>query len=246
MMNFNGKVAIVTGASKGIGKAIALKFADCGASIVLNYSKDDKAAQSALEEVQSRGVHAILVKGDISNINECKVIIDKTIETYGKIDFLINNAAISKLGLFIDADDEEINNILDINIKGALNLSKIAMEYLTNSKGVIVNISSIWGTVGASCEVLYSTTKGAINLFTKALAKEMALSGVRINAVSPGVIDTDMNKWMSQQDRIELEGEIPLNRFGKTEEVANVVLFLCSEESSYMTGQILTVDGGML
>lgn len=246
MMNFNGKVAIVTGASKGIGKAIALKFADCGASIVLNYSKDDKAAQSALEEVQSRGVHAILVKGDISNINECKVIIDKTIETYGKIDFLINNAAISKLGLFMDADDEEINNILDINIKGALNLSKIVMEYLINSKGAIVNISSIWGTVGASCEVLYSTTKGAINLFTKALAKEMALSGVRINAVSPGVIDTDMNKWMSQQDRIELEGEIPLNRFGKTEEVANVVLFLCSEESSYMTGQILTVDGGML
>lgn len=245
-MNFNGKVVIITGASRGIGKAIALKFAEYGASIVLNYSKDDKAAQSTLEEVQSRGVHAILVKGDISNVSECKVIIDKTIATYGKIDFLINNAAISKLGLFMDADDDEINNILDINIKGALNLSKIAMEYLINSKGAIVNISSIWGTVGASCEVLYSTTKGAINLFTKALAKEMALSGVRVNAVSPGVIDTDMNKWMSDEDRVELEGEIPLNRFGKTEEVANVVLFLCSEESSYMTGQILTVDGGML
>lgn len=245
-MDFNGKVVVITGATRGIGKAIALKFAENGANIVLNYASNDLEAEKTLSEVKKLGVHATLVKANVGKEEECKKVINTAIETYGRIDFLVNNAAISKLGLFMDMQSEDMNDILDINIKGVLNCSKAAMESLIKSKGNIINISSIWGNVGASCEVLYSTTKGAINLFTKALAKEMALSGIRVNAIAPGVIDTDMNKWMSDEDRVELEGEIPLNRFGKTEEIANVVMFLCSDKSSYMTGQILIVDGGML
>lgn len=245
-MNFNGKVAVITGGTRGIGKAIALEFAKSGASLVLNYVGNDEAAIKTLEEIKSLGANCIVVKSSVATVSGCREIIDTAISEYGKIDFLINNAAISEVGLFMDVDDDGIDKILDTNLKGVLNCSRFAMTHLLNTKGAIVNISSIWGNVGASCEVLYSTTKGAINLFTKSLAKEMAMSSVRVNAVAPGVIETEMNSWMNQEEREQLEEEIAMNRFGKTKEIADVVLFLCSEKSSYMTGQILTVDGGML
>ena len=245
-MNFNGKVAVITGGTRGIGKAIALEFAKSGASLVLNYVGNDEAAIKTLEEIKSLGANCIVVKSSVATVSGCREIIDTAISEYGKIDFLINNAAISEVGLFMDVDDDGIDKILNTNLKGVLNCSRFAMTHLLNTKGAIVNISSIWGNVGASCEVLYSTTKGAINLFTKSLAKEMAMSSVRVNAVAPGVIETEMNSWMNKQEREELEEEIAMNRFGKTKEIADVVLFLCSEKSSYMTGQILTVDGGML
>lgn len=245
-MNFNGKVAVITGGTRGIGKAIALEFARNGASLVLNYAGNDEAAVNTLEEIKSLGVSCIVVKANIATTSGCREVIDTAISEYGKIDFLINNAAISEVGLFMDVDDDAMDRILDTNLKGVLNCSRFAMNHLLSTQGAIVNISSIWGNVGASCEVLYSTTKGAINLFTKSLAKEMAMSGVRVNAVAPGVIETEMNSWMSKEDREELEEEIAMNRFGKTKEIADVVLFLCSEKASYMTGQILTVDGGML
>lgn len=245
-MNFNGKVAVITGGTRGIGKAIALEFAKSGASLVLNYVGNDEAAIKTLEEIKSLGANCIVVKSSVATVSGCREIIDTAISEYGKIDFLINNAAISEVGLFMDVDDDGIDKILDTNLKGVLNCSRFAMTHLLNTKGAIVNISSIWGNVGASCEVLYSTTKGAINLFTKSLAKEMAMSSVRVNAVAPGVIETEMNSWMNQEEREQLEEEIAMNRFGKTKEIADVVLFLCSEKSSYMTGQILTIDGGML
>lgn len=245
-MNFNGKVAVITGGTRGIGKAIALEFAKNGASLVLNYVGNDDAAVKTLEEIKSLGANCIVVKSSVATVNGCREIIDTAISEYGKIDFLINNAAISEVGLFMDVDDDGIDKILNTNLKGVLNCSRFAMTHLLSTKGAIVNISSIWGNVGASCEVLYSTTKGAINLFTKSLAKEMAMSSVRVNAVAPGVIETEMNSWMNKQEREELEEEIAMNRFGKTKEIADVVLFLCSEKSSYMTGQILTIDGGML
>lgn len=245
-MNFNGKVAVITGGTRGIGKAIALEFAKSGASLVLNYVGNDEAAIKTLEEIKSLGANCIVVKSSVATVSGCREIIDTAISEYGKIDFLINNAAISEVGLFMDVDDDGIDKILNTNLKGVLNCSRFAMTHLLNTKGAIVNISSIWGNVGASCEVLYSTTKGAINLFTKSLAKEMAMSSVRVNAVAPGVIETEMNSWMNQEEREQLEEEIAMNRFGKTKEIADVVLFLCSEKSSYMTGQILTIDGGML
>ncbi len=245
-MNFKGKVAVITGGTRGIGKAIALEMVRNGANVVLNYTNNDIKAEKTLSEIKEKGGYAVLVKASVGELKGCKTIINTAIESFGKIDFLINNAAISEVGLFMDVTDEGLNNILDINLKGVLNCSKLAMTHLIESRGAIVNISSIWGNVGASCEVLYSTTKGAINLFTKSLAKEMAMSGVRVNAVAPGVINTEMNSWMDQNERAALEEEIPLNRFGNTEEIASVVSFLCSEKASYITGQIITVDGGML
>ncbi|MGL4761621.1 MAG: elongation factor P 5-aminopentanone reductase [Sarcina sp.] len=245
-MNFNGKVAVITGGTRGIGKAIALEFARNGATLVLNYAGNDSAASDTLEEIKALGTSCIVVKASIATTSGCREVIDTAISEFGKIDFLINNAAISQVGLFMDVDDDAMDRILDTNLKGVLNCSRFAMDSLLSTKGSIVNISSIWGNVGASCEVLYSTTKGAINLFTKSLAKEMAMSGVRVNAVAPGVIETEMNSWMSTEDREALEEEIAMNRFGKVSEIADVVAFLCSDKASYMTGQILTVDGGML
>ncbi|MGL4991171.1 MAG: elongation factor P 5-aminopentanone reductase [Sarcina sp.] len=245
-MAFSGKVVIVTGGSKGIGKEIAIEFAKQGANIVINYSNDDREANETLMKVQSFGVSAVLIKANIGKADECKKIISETIKNFGKVDFLINNAGISKCGLFMDILDNEIEEILDINLKSVINLSRFAIGELCKTSGCIVNVSSIWGNIGASCEVLYSTTKGAINLFTKALAKEMAMSNVRVNAVAPGVIDTNMNSWMSDDEKKELIEEIPMNRFGDAKEVANAVIFLCSKQASYITGQILTIDGGML
>lgn len=245
-MNFNGKVAIVTGSTQGIGKEIAIEFAKNGANVVINYSNDDIAANETLKIIESFSTSSLLIKANISKADECKKIINETIKKFGKVDFLINNAGISKYGLFMDILDNEIEEILDINLKSVINLSRFALEELCKTNGCIVNVSSIWGNTGASCEVLYSTTKGAINLFTKALAKEMAMSNVRVNAVAPGVIDTNMNSWMSEEERKELIEEIPMNRFGDAKEVANSVLFLCSKQASYITGQILTIDGGML
>lgn len=246
MRNLIGKVAVVTGGSKGIGRAIVLELAHRGASVVINYSSDDASAKETLEMVKEIGAYGILVKSSVESYEGCETLISEAIDKFGKIDILINNVAVSTVGLFMDSSFEDMDKILKINLNAVLACSNLAMPELVKNKGTIVNISSIWGNVGASCEVLYSTTKGAINLFTKSLGKEMAMAGVRVNAVAPGVIDTAMNSWMSSEDRGELEGEIPMNRFGKTSEVAKVVAFLCSEEASYMTGQILTVDGGMI
>lgn len=245
-MEFVGKVAIITGGTRGIGKGIALEFIKNGASVVLNYMSDDVSAKETLEEIKELGGNAITIKASVATTEGCKKIIEEAKKKFGRIDFLINNAAISKIGLFMDASDEIIEEMLDINLKGVLKCSRAVLDEISSTKGAIVNISSIWGNVGASCEVLYSTTKGAINLFTKSLAKEMAMSGVRINAVAPGVIETKMNSWMDNQEKLDLEEEIAMNRFGKVEEVANVVTFLCSQKASYVTGQIITVDGGML
>ena len=245
-MSFKGKVAIITGGTRGIGRGIALELASKGASIVLNYNSNDEEAVKTLDMIKDVGGYGILVKASVGTSSGCKEIIETAKREFGKIDFLINNAGISKVGLFMDSDDEMIDEIFDTNLKGVINTSRYAIEELIKTKGSIVNISSIWGNVGASCEVLYSTTKGAINIFTKSLAKEMAMSGVRVNCVAPGVIETEMNSWMNADDRQDLEEEIPMNRFGTVDEVAKTVSFLCSNDSSYITGQIITVDGGML
>ena len=245
-MSFKGKVAIITGGTRGIGRGIALELASKGASLVLNYNSNDEEAIKTLDMIKEVGGYGILVKASVGTSSGCKEIIKTAKREFGKIDFLINNAGISKVGLFMDSDDEMIDEIFDTNLKGVINTSKYAVEELIKTRGSIVNISSIWGNVGASCEVLYSTTKGAINIFTKSLAKEMAMSGVRVNCVAPGVIETEMNSWMNADDRKDLEVEIPMNRFGTVDEVAKTVSFLCSNDSSYITGQIITVDGGML
>ncbi|MDU5106333.1 SDR family oxidoreductase [Clostridium sp.] len=247
MEGLEGKIALVTGATRGIGKAIAIELIKEGATVILNYSKDDLSAEETLKEIEALGGYAKLYKGDISNYEVCKNMMDFVITTFGKIDILINNAAVSFRGLFMDFSERNINNIFGINVLGAMYLSKEAIPHmLSKCSGNIINISSIWGEAGASCEVLYSSTKGAINLFTKSLAKELAPMGIRVNAIAPGVIDTEMNSFLSTEEREELEEEIPFGRFGSPEEIAKMIIFLCSDKCKYLTGQIIKIDGGMI
>ena len=247
MEGLEGKIALVTGATRGIGKAIAIELIKEGATVILNYSKDDLSAEETLKEIEALGGYAKLYKGDISNYEVCKNMMDFVITTFGKIDILINNAAVSFRGLFMDFSERNINNIFGINVLGAMYLSKEAIPHmLSKCSGNIINISSIWGEVGASCEVLYSSTKGAINLFTKSLAKELAPMGIRVNAIAPGVIDTEMNSFLSTEERKELEEEIPFGRFGSPEEIAKMIIFLCSDKCQYLTGQVIKIDGGMI
>ncbi|OOM79852.1 SDR family oxidoreductase [Clostridium sp. BL-8] len=247
MNKLSGKVALITGASRGIGRAIAIELAKEGASVVINYSKDDDGARETLEEIKKAGGYGIIVKGNISSFKNCETIVNEVIAAMGRIDILINNAGISKIGLFMDSTEDEISEIVNTNLLGSMYLTKHVLKYMISRKqGNIINISSIWGETGASCEVLYSTTKGGINLFTKALAKEIAPSNIRVNCIAPGVINTKMNSFLGYEEKKSLEEEIPLGRFGDPSEVGKLAVFLSSEDSSYITGQIIRADGGFI
>lgn len=241
-----GKSAIVTGASRGIGRDIAIKLSENGVLVIVNYSKDEEGANETCNIIKEKGGFALKFKADVSNFDEAKDLVEFTVKNTGRLDIVVNNAGISNIGLFMDSTEEDIKNLMGINLFGTFYVTKHALGHMLSRGGNIVNISSMWGEVGASCEVLYSSSKGGINLFTKALAKEMAPSNIRVNAIAPGVIDTSMNAFLNEDDRKELEEEIPLGRFGKGEEIANAVVFLCSNESSYLTGQVIRIDGGMI
>ena len=245
-MNLSGKVILVTGASRGIGRAIAIELASKGAAIAINYSKDDEGAKATLENVIKNGGYGKLFKKDISNYNNCRELMDEVIETFGKLDVLVNNAGRSKVGLLMDMSLEEINDLVNTNLMGAIYLSKLAINNMMRNGGNIINISSVWGEVGASCEVIYSATKGGLNLFTKALAKEVASFNIRVNSVAPGVINTEMNNVLDSEDKEVLKNEIPMMRFGEAHEVARVVSFLCDDKCKYLTGQIIRIDGGFI
>jgi len=246
-MSLKGKVAIVTGSSRGIGKGIAIELAKAGACVVINYKNNDEAAEKTFQEIRGLGAYALKIKGDVSDYEFSRQMIKTAIEKLGKIDILINNAGISKVGLFMDATPKEWDNILNVNLKGTINCShNVVKEMIKQKSGSIINISSMWGEVGASCEVIYSSSKGAINAFTKALAKELAPSNIRVNAIAPGVINTEMNGWLTEGERKSLINEIPMMRFGEVSDVGMLVTFLASENSKYITGQVITIDGGML
>ncbi|MCM0649862.1 SDR family oxidoreductase [Clostridium swellfunianum] len=246
-IDLSGKVALVTGASRGIGRTIALELSGAGSAVAINFNKNEEGAKETLDLIKERGGFGIIVKGDVSVYEEAKRIIDETANKLGKIDILVNNAGISKVGLFIDMVEHEWNELIDVDIKGIINCSHCALKYMLKiNKGSIINISSIWGSTGASCEVIYSAAKGAVNSFTKALAKELGPSNIRINAIAPGVIDTEMNAWLSEAERETLVQDIPMMRFGTGEDVGKLVVFLASDAAKYITGQIITVDGGMI
>ena len=247
MSDLIGKVALVTGASRGIGKAIAKELAQNGASVIINYSKDDEGANSTLKEIRELGGYAKVIKKDISIKDQCEELIKEIIETFGKIDILINNAAKSEVGLFMDVDDKSFEKLINTNLLAPMYLSKYALNYMISKGcGNIINISSIWGEAGASCEVVYSTTKGGLNLFTKSLSKEVAPFGIRVNSIAPGVIHPEMNHFLSEEEKNQLIDEIPMNRFGDVKEIAKAVVFLCKDDCKYLTGQIIRIDGGFL
>ena len=231
---------LVTGGSRGIGAAIAKKFAEQGDTVYITYCKSKEAAQ-ALE--QQYGIHPIFAdfREDFGALKAGKAIA----EQIGTIDTLVNNAAISVVDVFQCVSEEDCTVLYRVNLFGTVDMTRaILPTMLQQHTGNIINITSVWGQTGASCEVDYSVTKGGIIAFTKALAKEVALSGIRVNAVSPGVIDTEMNAHLSEEDRQELAEETPLQRIGKPEEVADAVLFLASERAAFITGQVLPVNGG--
>lgn len=247
MDKLSGKVALITGASRGIGRAIAIEFAKQGASVIINYSVDDDGAKETLEEIKKVSGYGLILKGDISSYEKCYKLIEEVMKVMGRIDILVNNAGISHVGLFMDATEEEIEKIVSTNLLGAMYLTKHVLKYMVQRKqGNIINISSMWGEVGASCEVVYSATKGGVNLFTKALAKEVAPSNIRVNGIAPGVINTKMNLFLQEDEKKSLEDEIPLGRFGETNEIGKLAVFLSSEDSSYITGQIIRADGGFI
>ena len=246
MSDLIGKVALVTGASRGIGKAIAKELARNGASVIINYSKDDEGANYSTD-IEELGGYAKAIKKNIANKDNCQELVKEVIDTFGKIDILINNAAKSEIGLFIDANDDSFESLINTNLLAPMYLSKYALNYMiSKGSGNIINISSIWGEAGASCEVIYSTTKGGLNLFTKSLSKEVAPFGIRVNSIAPGVINTEMNSFLSEEEKNQLVDEIPMNRFGDVNEIAKAVIFLCKDDCKYLTGQIIRVDGGFL
>lgn len=239
------KNVLITGASGGIGAATALTFAERGYGVALHYNRGEQAARKTADEIISRGGRAMLVQADISNEKEVDLMFEKAEKTLGFIDTLVNNAGIDWKGLFTDMTLDEWNRVMGVNCTGAFLCCRRALPaMIRNHTGSIVNISSIWGEVGASCEVAYSVSKAAIIGLTKALAKEEGPSGIRVNCVSPGVIDTPMNGDLSEEDMAALCDETPLSRIGTPQEVAEAVLFLA--ESPFVTGQILGVNGGFV
>ena len=236
------KAAVITGASRGIGKAIAYALANDGYIPVINYNKSREAAEKIAAETGG-----VAVCADVSDRNAVSDMIETARKKFGGIDVLVNNAGISVTGLFTDISSEAEEQIIDTNIRGVFNCTKAVLPHMISRKyGRIINISSMWGEVGASCEVHYSATKAAVIGFTKALAKEVGLSGITVNCITPGVIMTDMNAEYSEEELNILKEETPLGKLGTPEDIASAVSFLASEKASFITGQILGVNGGFV
>lgn len=238
---------LVTGGAGGIGGAVCREFAAAGYKVAINYFKSEDAARKLVDEIFESGGTAKAYKADVSQPAEVSKMVVDVMADLGHVDVLINNAAVAFQGLLTDTTDAIYDRLMDVNMKGAFNATKAVLPGMINRKdGVIINISSMWGEVGASCEVVYSASKAALLGFTKSLAKEVGPSGIRVNCISPGVVDTPMNSGHSERDMEELSNETPLERIGKPEEIAKATLFLASENASFITGQILGVNGGFI
>ncbi|SFD39938.1 3-oxoacyl-[acyl-carrier-protein] reductase [Clostridium uliginosum] len=242
-----GKCAIITGAARGIGKAIALKLASLGVNIVLNYRSSEEEAQKVAAQIEDMGVEVLTVKGDISKLEEAQNIMTKAKEKFEIIDIIVNNAGITKDTLLLRMKEEDFDNIIDVNLKGVFNCLKSITPIMVKQKhGKIINISSVVGVVGNAGQVNYAASKAGVIGMTKSLAKELGGRGINVNAVAPGFIETDMTSTLGDKVKEEAKKSIPLKRFGTPEDVADVVAFLASESSSYITGQVINIDGGMV
>ena len=242
----SGKTAVVTGASRGIGRAIAEKLAAEGAFVVINYNGSKEAAETVLAGIRAAGGDGCVMQCNVSDFAACEAWMKEILALYGKIDILVNNAGISFVGLLQDMSDAQWSEILNTNLSSVFYCCRQAIPPMVSKRsGKIINISSMWGLSGASCEVAYSASKSGINGFTKALAKELAPSNVQVNAIACGVIDTSMNDQLTPEERKALEDEIPAGRYGTPKEIAQMVWNIV-HAPEYMTGQIIGVDGGFL
>lgn len=238
---------LVTGASRGIGKAIALTFAKAGYDLIITSHTSNEALSEVEALILETSVRCLKVQSDIGSYEATEHLFQQIKSFTNELHVVVNNAAISHLGLITDMSSKEWQRLMDVNLSGLFHTTKFAVPMmLQHQYGSIINISSVWGQTGASCEVAYSASKGGMNSFTKALAKELAPSNIRVNAIACGVIDTQMNQWLDQDERSSLIEEIDLQRLGTPEEIAEAVLFIASKKAGYMTGQIITIDGGFI
>ena len=241
------KVVFVTGGSRGIGKEVALKFAKNGYDVVINYVSSKTDVESLKSEFNKLGAKSVILKADVTDTKEIEKVVETAIKEFGKIDVLVNNAGITKDNLMIRMSEEDFSKVIEVNLKGTFIVTKIVAKYMMKQrKGSIINLSSVVGVAGNSGQCNYSSTKAGIIGYTKSIAKELASRNIRSNAVAPGFIKTDMTDVLSENIKENINNNIPLKRMGEAKEVANLVYFLGSEESSYITGQVINVDGGMI
>lgn len=241
------KVAFITGATRGIGKAIALELAKEGYNIALNYRTENEALENLKKEISEIGVECYPVQGDVSKAEDSERMTKEIIEHFEQIDVLVNNAGITKDNLILRMKEEEFTDVINVNLVGTFNITKNVIKYMTKKRyGKIINLSSVVGISGNAGQSNYAASKAGIIGFTKSIAKELASRNITANAVAPGFIQTDMTNVLKDEIKEAIEGTIPLKRLGTAEDVAKVVKFLASEESSYITGQVINVDGGML
>ncbi|HCL4439387.1 3-oxoacyl-[acyl-carrier-protein] reductase [Clostridium botulinum] len=247
MKCLEGRTAIVTGASRGIGRAIAKKLASMGANLVLNYRSSAKEIDTLLEEIEEFGIETLVIQGDVSSFEDSKKIADEAKNKFGTIDILINNAGITKDSLILRMAEEDFDKVISVNLKGVYNCSKhIAPIMLKQRSGKIINISSVVGVAGNAGQCNYAAAKAGVIGITKSLAKELGSRGITVNAVAPGYIRTDMTDALPEKVKKSIEDLLPLKRLGTPEDVAETVGFLASDKAAYITGQVIHVDGGMI
>ena len=241
------QVALITGGTRGIGKEIALTLAKEGYDIALNYRSENEELSKLKQEIEANNVKCLTVKGDVSCFEDCEQFVKQTIQEFGKIDVLVNNAGITKDTLLARMKKEDFEQVINVNLIGTFNVTKNVISYMMKARyGRIINISSVVGICGNAGQTNYSASKAGIIGFTKSLAKEVASRNILVNAIAPGFIQTNMTDVLKEEIKQEIAKNIPLQRMGEAKDVANVVKFLASEDSSYITGQVIHVDGGML
>ena len=246
-MQLKGKTAVVTGASRGIGRAIALALAKAGANIAVNYTSNSAAAENVVKEIEDLGVSAIAIKADVSKADEVENLVNIVLNKYNSIDILINNAGITRDNLIIRMSEEEFDEVINTNLKGAFVCTKaISKVMIKQRSGKIINVSSVVGIIGNAGQSNYSAAKAGLIGFSKSMARELSKRGITVNAVAPGYIETDMTAAIPEKAKEEFMKNIPLGRAGRPEDIANAILFLSSEYSDYITGQVINIDGGMV
>jgi len=246
-MDLKNKVAIVTGGAAGIGKVISLELAKNGAIVVINYNRSEKAASLLVEEIKALGGTALAIQADISSYKDAEKLVSQTIEHFGTVNILVNNAGITDDSLILRMQEEQFDRVINTNLKGVWNMCKNAAKPLLKSGyGRIINISSVSGVIGNAGQSNYSAAKAGVIGMTKALAREFSSRGVTVNAIAPGFIETDMTEKLSLEIRDAWKNQIPLKRFGQAQDVADSVVFLASEKAAYITGHTLEVDGGLV
>lgn len=246
-MDLTGKVALVTGSSRGIGAAAALKLASAGADIIINYATSNKRADNIQKKIKEMGRKAIAIGADVSDFNSAAELVERSLAEMSRIDILVNNAGITRDNLLLRMKEEEWDTVINVNLKGFFNCTKAVSRYMLKQRsGRIINITSVVGIMGNAGQANYAASKAGVIGFTKSVARELSPRGITVNAVAPGFIETDMTGDLADKVKNKMLNSIPINRFGTQEDVANLICFLASDEAGYINGQVINVDGGMV